>query len=510
MKSYGKPPATVLVIFGGAGDLAWRKLVPALYSLHCNGWLPEHLAIVGIDRKQLNDAKFRLHLRDGVKQFVDCPLDANSWHPFAQAITYQVGDINDPETYRILRDDLDALDGQWKTRANRIFYLAVPPAIVEPIVTQLGRAKMARHDHRHRIVVEKPFGRDLASACQLDRMLTEVFEETQIFRIDHYLGKETVQNILAFRFANSLFEPIWNRRYIDHVQITVAEDIGVGHRGAYYERAGALRDMVQNHLSQILCLIAMEPPVSYDADEIRNKKVDVLRAIRPIPLDQMHKFAARGQYGPGWIRGEHVQGYRSEPGVSPESTTETFVALKVLVDSWRWQDVPFYLRTGKRLPRTESIVVVQFQPVPHQSFPVSAMTRPQPNRLLIRIQPDEGILLQFQAKQPGQMMRLAPVSMRFTYRDAFHSKPPDAYETLLLDVMLDDLTQFMRADQIEASWAAITPVLEAWEAIAPADFPNYPAGTWGPEEAELLTAQDGNSWYSPPLDVSVPEESSRT
>ena len=412
-------------------------------------------------------------------------------------LSYQVGEIDDAETYRILSDDLDALDKEWRLPANRIFYLAVPPTVVEPISRHLGRAKMGRNDSRHRIVVEKPFGRDFDSARRLNATLTQIFEETQIYRIDHYLGKETVQNLLAFRFANSLFEPIWNRRYIDHVQITVAEDVGIGHRGDYYDHAGALRDMVQNHLSQVLCLIAMEPPVNYAADEIRNKKVEVLRAIQPIPMNLMHKFAVRGQYGPGWIRGEHVVGYRGEPGINPESSTETFAAVKYLVDSWRWQGVPFYLRTGKRLPRKESIVVIQFQPVPHQSFPSSVMTRPQPNRLLIRIQPDEGIQLQFQAKQPGEMMRLAPVSMRFSYKESFHSRPPEAYETLLLDVMLEDLTQFMRADQIEASWALITPVLEAWETISPADFPNYPAGTWGPEEAELLTAQDGHSWYLP-------------
>ncbi len=500
MKPYTKPSATVLAIFGAGGDLTWRKLVPALYSLHCGSWLPEHIAIIGIDRKQMTDQQFRQHLREGVAQFApQCPLTKESWGEFARRITCQVGEIDDQETYRILADNLDTIDKEWKAPANRIFYLAVPPMVVESIARHLGHAKMAGNDHRHRIVVEKPFGRDLHSARKLNAALTRIFDETQIYRIDHYLGKETVQNILAFRFANSLFEPIWNRRYIDHVQITVAEDLGVGHRGSYYDHAGALRDMVQNHLSQVLCLIAMEPPVNYAADEIRNKKVDVLRAIRPIPQDHMHKNAVRGQYGPGWIRGQYVQGYRGEPNVDPESSTDTFAAIKYLVDSWRWQDVPFYLRTGKRLPRKESLVVIQFRPVPHQSFPVSVMTRPQPNRLLIRIHPEEGIVLQFQAKQPGEMMRLVPAQMRFSYRETFHNRPPEAYETLLLDVMLEDLTQFMRADQIEASWALITPILEAWESIAPADFPNYLAGTWGPEEAELLTAQDGNSWYSPPL-----------
>ena len=349
-------------------------------------------------------------------------------------------------------------------------------------------------------MVEKPFGRDLGSARALNQLLTSVFDESQIYRIDHYLGKETVQNLLAFRFANALFEPIWNRRYIDHVQITVAEQVGVEHRGGYYDHAGALRDMVQNHLMQILCLIAMEPPVSFDADEIRNKKVDVLRAVRPIPGPQLHRFAVRGQYGAGWLQGQHVSAYRDEPGVAPDSTTETFAALKLFVDNWRWQDVPFYLRTGKRLPSRVSEVFIQFRPVPHQSFPPSAAGEWRSNRLVIRIQPEEGIRLQFQAKQPGPTLRLSPVEMRFCYEDAFKVKPPEAYETLLLDVMQGDATLFMRADQVEAAWSVITPVLEAWEATPPGDFPNYQASTWGPEAAEVLIAQDGRSWLLPALE----------
>jgi glucose-6-phosphate 1-dehydrogenase len=498
MKPYTQPPATALTIFGAAGDLTWRKLIPALYRLHVEGWLPEEMAIIGLDHKNLSDSAWRQHLRDGIGKFGTCAgADQRTWGTFSRRLSYQVGQIDAAATYKTLAGRLNILDKQWAGHANRIFYLAVPPMVVEPIVRHLGRARMARTDQRHRIVIEKPFGRDLPSACSLNHTLTQIFEEAQVYRIDHYLGKETVQNILAFRFANSLFEPIWNRRYIDHVQITVAEDLGVGHRGGYYDHAGALRDMVQNHLSQILCLVAMEPPVSYDADEIRSKKVDVLRAIRPIPPDQMHKFAVRGQYGPGWVGGQHVRGYRSEPDVQAESSTETFAALKYLVDSWRWQGVPFYLRTGKCLARKESVVVIEFKPVPHQSFPSTALAQVQPNRLLMRIQPYEGIQLQFQAKQPGEVMRLSPVSMRFSYKESFHRSPSEAYDTLLLDVMLGDLTQFMRADQIEASWALITPVLEAWETTSPGDFPNYSAGTWGPEQAQLLTAQDGHSWYSP-------------
>jgi glucose-6-phosphate 1-dehydrogenase len=336
----------------------------------------------------------------------------------------------------------------------------------------------------------------LVSAHSLNQTLNSVFHESQIYRIDHYLGKETVQNILALRFANALFEPIWDRRYIDHVQITVAEDVGVEHRGGYYEQAGALRDMIQNHLLQILCLIAMEPPVSFDADEIRNKKVDVLHAIRPILQEQVNQFAVRGQYGDGWIRGQRVPAYREEPGVVSDSSTETFAALKLYVDNWRWQDVPFYLRTGKRLPGKVSEVSIQFRPVPHQSFPPPAVKGWQANRLVVHIQPEEGTLLRIQAKEPGLTMYLSPVDMRFTYKEAFETPPPEAYETLLLDVILGDAMLFMRADQVEAAWSIVTPVLDGWQMIPP-DFPNYSAGSWGPEAATTLIAKDRKKWLLP-------------
>ena len=346
-------------------------------------------------------------------------------------------------------------------------------------------------------MVEKPFGYDLASARRLSGELTANFRESQILRIDHYLGKETVQNLLAFRFANLLFEPIWNRRYVDHVAVTVAEQVGVGHRGGYYEHAGALRDMVQNHLLQLLCLVAMEPPVSFTAEEIRNKKIDVLHAMRPIAHHDVHALAARGQYAEGWVEGEKVRGYRDEEGVAADSATETFAALKLFVDNWRWQDVPFYLRTGKRLPLSVSEISVCFRAVPHRAFPVEAALDWQPARLILRIQPDEGIVLRFQAKQPGGRMLLQPVDMRFCYAEAFREPSPAAYETLLWDAMIDDATLFMRADQVEAAWSLLTPVLDVWSSAPPSDFPNYAAGLWGPESAGLLIAQDGRTWPQP-------------
>ncbi len=398
---------TVFVILGIGGDLARRMLIPALYDLFLSNWLPEKFLILGLGHKSLNDEDFVEHLRQGVNQFSRGKETREpQWSAFAAHLSFQTADFDDPEVYTQLSKRLAALDKEWETKANHILYLAVPPSAVETIVTQLRKTRIPQGQAR--IVIEKPFGHDLASAKRLNNMLTRVFDESQIFRIDHYLGKETVQNILVFRFANALFEPVWNRRYIDHVQITVAEQIGVEHRGHYYDRSGALRDMIQNHLLQILCLIAMEPMISFEHNEIRNKKVDVLHAIRPIPVDEVHEFAVRGQYDAGWIEGEHVLGYCREKNVSPESSTETYGAVKLFVDNWRWQDVPFYLRTGKRLPAKVSEVNIQFRPVPHQSFPSSPVLDWQPNRLLISIQPLEGILLRFQAKHPGGTMRIKP------------------------------------------------------------------------------------------------------
>ncbi len=488
----------VLVIFGAAGDLTWRKLVPALYSLYLDKWTPPRFAVIGVDRKSLSDEEFRSRLREGVDAFSRRgKTDDAEWTDFAAHFTFAVADFGDSEAFASLARQLDERDKEWDAKANRIFYLATPPRMMESITEQLGRAGLAGDGGRVRMVVEKPFGRDLQSAKALNQMLTADFRESQIYRIDHYLGKETVQNILALRFANAFLEPIWDRRYIDHVQITVAEEVGIEHRGDYYDHAGALRDMVQNHLLQILCMIAMEPPVSFEADEIRNKKVDVLRAIRPIHPEEVHQCAVRGQYGMGWIQGQRVQEYRREPGVSVGSFTETFAALKLFVDNWRWQDVPFYLRTGKRLPFKSSEVVIVFRPVPHRSFPASAVPEWKPNELLIRIQPREGILLSFQAKQPGPTMSLGSVNMNFNYKDTFKAEPPEAYETLLWDILRGDATQFMRADQVEAAWSIVTPILQVWEAVAPVDFPNYYAGSWGPEAASILLARDGRSWVLP-------------
>ncbi len=424
-------------------------------------------------------------------------MNATTWSEFAQKLSYLCGDFSDPAVYTALNDQLEALEKGWGQPANHIFYLATPPGIMGTIVQRLGAAGLAQDKLRTRIVVEKPFGHDLVSAVALNSMLKTVFDETQIYRIDHYLGKETVQNILAFRFANAMFEPVWDRRYIDHIQITVAEQVGVEHRGVYYEHAGALRDMIQNHLMQILTMVAMEPMVSFDANEIRNKKVDVLRAIRPITKELVDQMAVRGQYGPGSIEGEKVPAYRSEAGVAHDLPIETFAAAKLFVDNWRWQDVPFYLRTGKRLPARASMVIIQFRPVPHQSFPNSAVQAWQPNYLVIDIQPQEGILLHFQAKHPGSSLHLTPVDMHFSYQETFKLKVRDAYETLLGDVMAGDATLFMRADEVEASWSVLTPILTAWSEQKPHGFPNYASGSWGPKAAEALITKDGRSWIEP-------------
>jgi glucose-6-phosphate 1-dehydrogenase len=490
---------TVFIIFGGGGDLTWRKLMPALFNLYLDRSLPEPFLLLGMDRLEQTDEVYRKHLREGVDQFSRRgPTQAAQWEAFAAHIHYVRMNLTEPADYKSLAARLRSVDSEWKTQATHVFYLAVPPSLIGTIASLLAQAGLAQDGKRARIVVEKPIGHDLASAQALNRDLTKHFQESQIFRIDHYLGKETVQNLLAFRFANAVFEPIWNRRYVDHVAITVAEEVGVEHRGGYYEHAGALRDMVQNHLLQLLCLVAMEPPVSLQADEIRNKKVDVLRAIRPIPQGSVPACAARGQYGSGWMQGQHVPGYRHEEGVAPDSCTETFAALKLFVDNWRWQDVPFYLRTGKRLPQHVSNISIRFRAVPHQAFPPEAALG-EPDRLVICIEPEEGIVLKFQAKQPGPRMRLRPVEMRFSYRETFKATSPDAYETLLWDIVVNDSTLFMRADQVEAAWALLMPILEVWASSPPTDFPNYAAGTWGPEAAEALIAQDGRSWHQPIL-----------
>jgi glucose-6-phosphate 1-dehydrogenase len=506
MKSKNQLEPTIFVIFGGAGDLTWRKLVPSLFDLSIAQSLPRFFSILVIDRTALEENAFRQHLREGVVKFSrKGSVKAQEWNQFAKHIHYLQGDFKKSQTYTAIFHHCANLDKEWDVKANTVFYMATPPSLFGVIPKYLHEAGLNRNEEKSRIVVEKPIGYNLESAQELNRILTTYFTESQIFRIDHYLGKETVQNMLAFRFANPLFEPIWNRHYVSYVAITVAEDIGVEHRGGYYDSAGALRDMVQNHLIQLLCLIAMEPMVSFEGNEIRNKKIDVLHAIRPILPEMINQCAVRGQYSRGWVNGKEVCGYAEEEGVAPDSQTETFVALKLFVDNWRWQDVPFYLRTGKRLPGQASEVAIQFRPVPHQSFPPEATLDWQPSRLVMSIQPGEGIVLCFQAKHPGPKMHLRAVNMRFNYEETFLKPSSDAYETLLWDIMNKDVTLFMRSDQVEAAWKLLMPVIDMWKMAPPSDFPNYEAGSWGPPASNWLLAQQGHSWPIP-IDLCGPRK----
>lgn len=487
----------VFAIFGATGDLTKRKLIPALYNLYLNGLLPEKLRIIGIARR--NDVEtFRKAMREAIDQFSRRTVkDQDNWKKFAQSFDFITGEFDDLKVYKELADRIALVEKEWAEKAVKVFYLSIPPALIGTVADGLGKAGLSREKKLDRIVIEKPFGRDLASADALNKSLLGCFEERQIYRIDHYLGKETVQNLLAFRFGNALYEPIWNRSYIDHVQITVAEDLGVEGRGGYYESSGALRDMIQNHLLQLTCMVAMEPPISFKADEVRNKKVDVLKAIRPFTTDSVTSLAVRGQYGRGRMDGKEVPGYREEEGVSPDSQTETYVAIKLNIDNWRWQGVPFYLRTGKRLPTRISQIIVSFRPVPHQMFPANASESIEPNRLVINIQPEEEIILRFQAKEPGTGMYLRTASMDFRYQDEFATQSPEAYETLLHDVMIGDGTLFMRADQEHEAWGVVSPILEVWENTPVFGFPNYAAGSWGPSQANNMLAHDGHSWFSP-------------
>jgi glucose-6-phosphate 1-dehydrogenase len=500
MNTNNNVPPTIFVIFGGTGDLNSRKLAPALYNLFLDGWLPGQFAIIGTGRSELDDNAFRERLLNDINQFSRTgKAKSKAWEDFVPHIFYQQADVKTAASYKEFGQRIKALEEEWGAPANVIYYLAVAPEFFPIIATNLAKNDLAADPERTRIVIEKPFGHDLDSARALNQLLAQHFNERQIYRIDHYLGKETVQNIMAFRFANAILEPIWNRNYIEHVQISVTEDIGVGDRAGYYDTSGALRDMIQNHLLQLLCLVAMEPPVDFTADEVRNRKVDVLRAMRRFSADDVRESTVRGQYGPGWMQGQEVPGYREEKNADPQSNTETFAAVKFFVDNWRWQGVPFYLRTGKRLHRKASIITIQFKEPPHLIFPREAAESLRHNRLVISIQPEESIRLQMQAKRPGVDLLLNTVDMVFDYEHTYTTEAPEAYETLLLDTMLGDQTLFMRGDQVEAAWDLVMPILTSWQNRNSQNFPNYSADSWGPEAAEALIARDGFHWFTIPL-----------
>ena len=485
-----------LVIFGGAGDLTHRKLLPALYNLHVDGLLPP-VAVVGVGRKELSDAEYREFAREGVEAFSRRPVENTHWATFASSLFFVNVTIDEPGAFATLGSRLDTIEHEHGLPGNRIYYLAVPPAMFVPTVQQLARARFVGPSETSpfsRLIVEKPIGCDLASAMAINDAIAAVFDERQIYRIDHYLGKETVQNILVLRFANSIFEPLFNQKYIDHVQITVAEEEGVGTRAGYYEQSGALRDMVQNHMLQLLALVAMEPPHSLHADVVRDEKLEVIQSLRPICGPEVDNVVVRGQYGHGTENGQDVPGYVEEPGVDSTSRAETYVALQVFIDNWRWAGVTFFMPTGKRLLRRASEISIFLKDVPPILFNRGRDRRLAPNVLAIRIQPDEGFAFNISSKIPGPHVEIVPVDMDFCYRTAFGATSPEAYERLLLDVMGGDATLFMRRDLVEASWKWIGPILDRWNEQGAERPAIYAAGTWGPSEADRLIEATGRRW----------------
>jgi glucose-6-phosphate 1-dehydrogenase len=486
----------VMVIFGFSGDLTRRKLIPALYNLASQQLLSREFAVIGLGRGAMSDEDARKKVAEDFKKFATGPVDNDLLEWFVRRITYTTGDFEDPSTFQKIKETVERVDKEHNSHGNCFFYLATAPRYFGNIVEQLSNVGLMAEDNNHwrRVIIEKPFGHDLDSAKALNQQLLKVATEHQIYRIDHYLGKETVQNILALRFANGIFEPIWNRRYIDHVQISVAETVGVEQRGSYYDHAGATRDMVPNHIMQLISLTAMEPPISFEANAVRDEQAKILHAIQPFSDEDVLSKTVRGQYGEGVVDGERVPAYRQEEGVPPDSRTETFVAMRLLIDNWRWAGVPFYLRTGKRLPGRNTHVVIQFRRAPFMLFRETQVENMMPNQLVLHIQPEEGISLRFAAKTPGPAMQLGEVNMDFEYADYFGLTPNTGYERLLHDCMIGDATLFQRADMVEAGWSIVNPALDVWKALPPRNFPNYPAGTWGPKESDELLERDGRRW----------------
>jgi glucose-6-phosphate 1-dehydrogenase len=494
----GTAEPCAVVLFGASGDLAKRKVIPAMYDLAIHNSLGSRYAIVGFARTPMSDEQFRTSTGEAARTMSEIgPIDPKQWADFSSCLFYHAGDYNDPQAYQQLAKRLEQFDSEHKLGGNRLFYLSTPPEVYPHIVEQLGRANLARPssaDSWVRIIIEKPFGRDLASAQQLNKQVHQVFEEQQVYRIDHYLGKDTVQNLLVLRFGNGIFEPLWNRNYVDSVQITASETLGVERRGGFYETAGALRDMIQSHVLQLTSLVAVEPPASFDATAVRNEKLKVLQCIRPFDLERVAQSVVRGQYAPGQFNGNRLSGYREEPGVNPASRTETFVAACLIIDNWRWAGVPFYLRTGKRLAKRSTEIVIQFRCAPHLVFRSREI---EPNRLILNIQPDEGISISFGAKRPGTEMRIGNVNMSFSYKEGFGDASRSAYATLLNDCLRGDATLFDRGDNVEAAWALVDPILDVWSAARTGKVPEYAAGSWGPRESDHLLERDGRLWFNP-------------